>query len=201
MTDYYYRGVNVKFNCSITSVRIGYGVTAIEPDAFYGCTSLKSVTIPSSVKSIGVGAFSGCTSLAEITVSSGNEHCCSVDGVLFDKGKKTLIRYPAGKTETSYKMPDSVTSIEDGAFEGCVALESITIPDSVTSIGYSAFGGCVALESVTIPDRITFIRYRAARYRAHSVEDIRNGAFAGCPRLTKIVVTEYKPARRECLGW
>ncbi len=52
----------------------------------------------------------------------------------------TLFLYPAGKTDTSYAVPDSVTSIEDGAFYDNAALESLTFPDTVTSVGASAFG-------------------------------------------------------------
>ena len=37
----------------------------------------------------------------------------------------------------------SVTSIGNGAFEGCRGLTSVTIPNSVTSIGSSAFYGCI----------------------------------------------------------
>ena len=36
-------------------------------------------------------------------------------------------------------IPNSVTSIEAGAFEDCRGLNSVTIPDSVTSIGEAAF--------------------------------------------------------------
>ena len=44
-------------------------------------------------------------------------------------------------------IPESVTSIGEGAFKDCSKLESITIPDSVTSIGDLAFWGCDSLIS------------------------------------------------------
>ena len=43
----------------------------------------------------------------------------------------------------SINIPDSVTSIGDGAFSECHSLKSINIPDSVTSIGDWAFSNCI----------------------------------------------------------
>ena len=40
--------------------------------------------------------------------------------------------------------------IDDGAFAGCTALESITIPETVVNIGADAFNGCTSLESITL---------------------------------------------------
>ena len=57
---------------------------------------------------------------------------------------------------TSITIPNSVTSIEDYAFENC-SLTNITIPDSVTSIGNYAFSHCFSLTSITIPDSVTSI--------------------------------------------
>ena len=73
-----------------------------------------------------------------------------MDGVLFNKDKTELIKYPSGKTETEYIVPDSVKSIENSAFEGCSNLTSIEIPKSVTSIGTFAFIACSNLTSITI---------------------------------------------------
>ncbi|MDC0065859.1 leucine-rich repeat domain-containing protein [Verrucomicrobia bacterium] len=77
---------------------------------------------------------------------------------------------------TSLTIPDSVSSIQGETFSGCSSLTSVTIPDSVTSIGDYAFSGCTSLTSVTIPD---------------SVISIYNGAFEGCTSL-KIIIYDGK---------
>ncbi len=74
---------------------------------------------------------------------------------------------------TSVTIPDSVTSIGNGAFEYCFDLASVTIGNSVKSIGRSAFSSCIRLTSVTIPD---------------SVESIGEYAFDSCHRLTSVTI-------------
>ena len=102
---------------SLTSATMQNGVTSIGDYAFEDCTSLTSINIPSSVTSIGGGAFSGCTSLTNIDVDSNNYIYSSVDGVLYNKDKTKLIKFPGGKT--SVTIPSSVTSISSSAFYGC----------------------------------------------------------------------------------
>jgi len=76
----------------------------------------------------------------------------SIAGVLFDKGGKTLVYYPAAKSE-AYTIPSSVITIGDGAFFNCNNLISVTIPSSVTTIGNYAFLWCHNLTSVTLSRR------------------------------------------------
>ena len=75
-----------------------------------------------------------------------------VNGVTFSEDLTTLIRYPEDKKGNFYSVPDSVTSIEDGAFFGCKALTSIFIPDTVYHIGYGAFKGCDNLKNIIVED-------------------------------------------------
>ena len=140
----YYIGKHVAYgDMSLLSgeCKIKEGTKSILNDAFSGCDNLTSITIPDSVVSIGVDAFS-CYNLVSINVDENNAHYSSEDGILFNKDKTTLIRYPAGKTDEAYSIPNGVERIEDEAFSSCEKLSAITIPDSVTSIGNDAFYYC-----------------------------------------------------------
>lgn len=133
---------------SLTSITIPDSVTSIGDYAFGSCESLESVTIGDGVTYIGSDAFYGCTSLENILVDENNEHFADIDGILFNKGCKALLYYPAGKTSATYIIPDSVTHIAYGAFSTCTSLKSVTISDGVTSINDSAFRGCTSLRTV-----------------------------------------------------
>ena len=131
----------------LMSITIPGGVTSIGEDAFYGCSGLTSIIIPNSVTSIGSSAFDGCTSLTNINVSESNSAFASVDGILYDKNKTTIVLVPKS-IQGAVSIPDSMTSIGSSAFYNCGGLTSITIGNSVTSIGYAAFSGCTGLTSV-----------------------------------------------------
>ena len=184
-------------NCtSLTSITIPNSVTSIGGDAFYGCTSLTSVTIGNSVTSIGGNPFSGCKSLLSIEVSDNNKNYSSFDGILFNKNKSELIAYPAGKTDSEYAIPNSVTSIGSYAFYGCTSLTSVEIPDGVTSIDWHAFSNCTNLTSIIIPNSVTSVGSSAFEYCTSltsitipdSVKSIGNWAFDHCKSLTSVTI-------------
>jgi len=211
-------------NCILTNLVLPANLIDIEANAFGGCANLKSVIIPDGVTTIGAGAFSGNNAtnviipagvtnlgpaafsgyrLVAIDVAAGNPAYSSAGGVLFDLGGTTLVEFPAGRSGTvfkpgSYVIPNGVTSIGDGAFEGC-NLGSATLPGGVTNIGDFAFSECSFLTNLTIPDRVTYIGNEA-----FSVTAVTNltipasvttlGSLGECPDLRGIYFLGDAPA-------
>ncbi|MCR5532281.1 MAG: leucine-rich repeat domain-containing protein [Paludibacteraceae bacterium] len=180
---------------SLASFSIPNNVTKVENFTFGSCTSLKSVAIPNSVTSIGNKAFVGCDSLAFINVDNDNPKYCSIDGVLFNKDKTTLMLCPVGK-RGEYIIPNNATSIGDNAFDNCTGLTSVIIPNSIISIGEYAFYYCVGLTSVTLSNSVTSIGSHAfqecnslASFSIpNSVTTVADYAFSGCTGLKSIEI-------------
>ncbi|WP_302776779.1 leucine-rich repeat protein [Porphyromonas uenonis] len=198
---------NAAFACcsKLTSLTIPNSVTSIRFGVFRDCSSLTSLTILDSVTFIGNRAFEGCFNLISLTIPKSvttiesnpfiglklhldnqSSYFYVEDNVLFTADKKHLIAYCS--RQTSYSIPNSVTSIGDSAFSGCFSLTSLTIPNSVTSIGDYAFENCSSLTSLTIPNSVTTIGKRAfddcksltSLTMPDSVTSIGKGAFCGC---------------------
>ena len=152
----------------VAELTIPSDIAEIKSYTFYNCSSLTSVTIGDSVTSIGGRAFENCNSLTTFygKFASADNRCLIIDGVL-------KVFALAGLT--SYTIPDSVTSIGEGAFSGCSGLVSIIIPNSVASIGEGAFSGCSGLASVTILDGVT---------------TIGDYAFSGCSSLASVTIPD-----------
>ena len=146
------RGTNQHFRVS-DGVLFDLGLSIL-----YHYPSAKAVdiyTIPSSVITIVNTAFNGAIHLKSIAMSQ-SDIFSSEDGVLFDKDHKTLIRYPAGKTNSSYTIQDTVVTVNENAFYGATNLKDLVLPDSPitfkeNSLSIGSFGNVAELH-IDAPD-------------------------------------------------
>ena len=184
----------------IENIIISDGCSTIK-DNFLGRLSnsydyIKSITISSSVERINE-RFRCCKNLERIEVDSTNKYFLSDEnGVLYNKDKTELIRFPLGSLKSEYSIPNSVESIRSYAFYGCTGLTSVTIPDSVTYIDDYAFEDCTGLANVTIGNGVTSIGDFAFENCTSltsiripsSVTSIGGYAFGNCTGLIEITI-------------
>ncbi|MPN00256.1 hypothetical protein SDC9_147450 [bioreactor metagenome] len=119
--------------------------------------------------------------MKKIFVEKENESFKAEGGVLFNKDKTALIRYPPTNPDTTYAIPRSVKIIGPHAFQNCRNLKEVTLNDGLEVIEDSAFDDCKALESIGLPD---------------TLEKIGQWAFHGCDRIERFLV----PAKTEYIG-
>lgn len=155
----------------LTSVTIPEGVNEIPRNAFYRCIGLKKVTLPDSLTTIGSYAFAycsslemihipdnvtsvhtmafyKCTGLKGIEVGKDNRNYSSEDGILFNKSRTEILKYPPTR-EGEYTILNSVTTVSKGAFRNCQGLTSVTLGNKVSLLGMFAFENCGKLASIT----------------------------------------------------
>ncbi|MDR0789383.1 MAG: leucine-rich repeat protein [Bacteroidales bacterium] len=188
-------GINAFRNCAnLTSINLTNTVNSIKSDAFYGCGGLTSITIPSTVNSITGNVFRNCSSLTSINVSANNYYYSSLDGILYNKTRDTLICCPGGKTGEVI-VPNFVTTIGNYAFAYC-HVTSVMLPPFASSIGSYAFQYCSSLTSIDIPNHITSIRNGTFYYCSNLISVtipnfitlIETAAFSGCGALASITI-------------
>ena len=209
---------------SLTYVTLPQSLTEISDACFDNCSSLKafqgpyasedhkclikdgrliaiaipygtapSFTIPSGVTGIGDYVFHFRNDFTDITIPEGVKEIGS--------------SFASCSSLTSVTIPESVTSIERGAFTECLSLQEFngkfasddhrclvvdgmtvgfapaglteyTIPSNVTYVAYCTFESCDELTSITIPE---------------SVNRIGSYAFNYCSALTSIVIESETP--------
>lgn len=201
---------------NLRSITIPEGVVEIRSEAFRGCENLNGILIPESVQVLGLSivgecnritairvpkevqrlsfAFDDCACLARIEVDEENTYFCSEKGVLFNKDKTALIRFPQSHKDDAYTIPISVNEVKSSAFKGCTKLASIDIHNNVTNIEVGAFQKCRNLKMLKIPRGVSTICSQLVR-NCDKLEEIKmheeitligNLAFEKCKSLKSI---------------
>ena len=109
---------------------------------------LTDIYIPEKINVISPSLFISADRLQAISVAEENAVLSGFGGVLFNKEKTELLKYPNGK-DGEYLIPEGVEEIGENAFNGSRGLTELLIPSSVETIGVNAFGNCSVLSKLT----------------------------------------------------
>ena len=165
----------------------GCTLTDIGKEAFNNCSKLASIHLPASLKEIGSLAFQYCDKLESITADADNPNFSCEDGVLFNKDKTQLVLYPRGKTDASYSVPASVTSIREDAFHDCIHLSAFTVAEGNTAM--ASENGVLFNKDKTILYRYPINKHDVNSYSIPaSVTAIATWAFYDCEFLNDITL-------------
>lgn len=185
------------FCTGLVRITIPDGVSTISENVFSGCEKLESITLGENVSVIKDELY-GCSSLIKFEVDTENAYYTALDGVLYTKDEKVLLKYPQGKKDICFEVPDFITRIREKSFQDCVYLQEIILPQSVTDIGERAFENCLALENVNIPDGVTKLEegtfYGCSALKTLNIPDsvtaIADFVFYMCTNLKTIVIPD-----------
>lgn len=173
------KSLDLVFNHKVKSIVIPAYVTIIKNSMFYGCDQLTSVEIPNTVQEIQAHAFQNCKSLKNIVMKEGSR-----------LGRIGAYAFAGCSTLETISLPSGIVAIGKGAFAECCSLRQLNFtymrqgeekngsifPTAIVKIPPYAFAGCTNLSTVEFG-------------QGSMLEAVGRGAFLGCGRLKKILLT------------
>lgn len=140
----------VSFHGVYEHLRVPDGIRFFANLVFNQEPLMVSIYLPASLEFGAEFAFNENISLEEIYVDHKNTHYSSKDGVLYDKNKSVLIKYPESRRDKKFVIPNTVEDIFVRAFKDAHYLEEVVIPPSVDTISMFAFEGAEKIKKVTL---------------------------------------------------
>ena len=138
-----------------------------------------------------------------INVDPANKVYSSEDGILFNKDKTILIRYPNSKSDEEtffdYHIPEGVREIYGKAFYYNLTLRQVTFNNELEGIFDNAFQGCTKLKQLNFATEssLTYISNGAFKNTGlmnvnlpKGVTTISGTAFSYCTELTRLYIPE-----------
>lgn len=204
---------------NLISIEIPNTLNYMGSNVFSG-SGLQEINIPDSVTTIDRNPFFNCKKLTAIYVDNNNPYYADIDGVLFNKNKTELIKYPENAPYTQYEVPFTVTKVLGNSINFCQNLKTISfanpdtkldpvvfqnsnvelvvLPQNITSIPDYTFGHCKNLKTITLPPNVNSIEY-GAFYGCSSLKNItlpqtltiiNKRTFSGCSSLEEIIIPD-----------
>lgn len=162
---------NAFISCeNLQTIVIADSVEKIGDSAFYG-SKLKTINLGGGITNISNKPFYGAWNLTSINVITENDKYESENGVLFNKGKTILIKYPPAIINVEvYEIPNTVVEIGPQSFYRS-QIKNVIIPSSVKKIGSESFFQCYNLEELNLSKGLERIEWRAL-YGCHKIKTI-----------------------------
>ncbi len=139
---------------SLSFIAFNDNIESIGKESFSFCGKLKVVRFGKGIKSISSSAFNDCDKLAIFDVDEENDSFLTMDGLLYSKDGKRVIRCPEGSTFDLINLLDTVEIIEPWCFSKCLNLVDVILPRSLKTVGAYAFNDCRNIISLTLGDEI-----------------------------------------------
>lgn len=173
------KSLDFVFDRKLTSIVIPEYVTVIKKSMFYGCNQLVSVEIPNTVLEIQAHAFQNCKKLRYVILKEGSR-----------LGKIGAYAFAGCSSLETISLTSGLVSIGQGAFAECSSLRQLlftymhegiekstnVFPSAIVKLHRYTFAGCSSLLAV--------------EFGADSMlEIVEAGAFMGCVKLQKILLT------------
>lgn len=176
---------------AVREIIIEDNIAEIGDYAFYNFKALEKVTIKgNTLKTIGDYAFTNCEKLKEINLPDTVEEMGAY--TFYNCSQLNTISNDGGR------LPSSLTSIPEGAFENCTCLSNVILPEGIKEIGASAFEKNYNLESISIPDGVTSLGENCFKYCLNlksvymkdqkTLGEIADNAFSECTSLEEFYV-------------
>lgn len=151
----------------------GYPVTTLDMNSLRYCATLEKIFLPKTITNIHQIALIQTENLVSIEVDKENEYFTSVDGVLYTKDLKKIVKYPDNKANSYFVVPDGVEELGYCSFMYTYNLTALSLPLSLTVIGDAAF----------YYDNITDVYYKGSESEWADVEIVR-----GVPQLADATI-------------
>lgn len=167
------------FDHKLKSIVIPDYVTVIKSCMFYGCDQLISVELPNTVLEIQAHAFHKCKNLRRVSIQEGSR-----------LGKIGAYAFACCSSLETMSLPSGLVQIGKSAFFECSSLKQLlftnmirdkertnsVFPTALRKLMSYTFAGCSNLLTV--------------EFGVNSMlETVENGAFMGCGKLQRVVLT------------
>lgn len=141
------------YNYDLTEIDLPESLTEMSGTAFDN-SGLTCLYIPENLTTINPQLFSHMKNITEFTVDPDNPAYSSLDGVLYNKDRTVLYRYPAAREQDAFFTPDSVQFVEGAAFAYTTGVETVYFPDNVLGFASNLFMYSKSASLVRFPEAL-----------------------------------------------